>query len=568
METEKWTKSGNVNPNSVFGIYMDTDVIHVRISIDGKSWPILSMPAYFNLDDLGDVLTGMRAVTHAKINPAKKLHSILAFMQEAESMVTSTLEPCAIRYCIALMKEVKLALEKTAFAQIRDCVAAISVPEIVTQRNVRTAMEKAGFHVLRVMTAPEACAFSKAQWMNHDQQFGVRVISNCRKQNLQTEYTAFSNQDDLMEGLEYTFGENLPEAEPNTPCYYLSDEKSKEMLGQEAIGYEELSVAAADGAAAQGVNLIGNSAKHITMLVLFPWTAGIEISTIQWGRECIPLTWLNEERHFIPMRTDGFDVSLDSGIEGKRLDLYLKSDGSARKVRTWKMEEICPEFPKDTLRMKIWIEVGTEGGSFTLVLQAGENRAQVDLNQFTEEKPKRFPLETIFVPEPILTEVLHVGKEFCLWAEDLDLTKTDPALGKGIQMIARQTKEVFADCHVGDTNIRVSTWIEKILAVKDNVEYGIASAERTTNRSDYHREKLLLIDFRNALGRSLYQLNVTPIEANGAIFDAYIHEAVHIEETALVGEDRVIRELQKGYFLGEKLYRPARVVVSKNPCQK
>ncbi len=547
---------------------MDTDVIHVRISIDGRSWPILSMPAYFNLDDLDDVLTGMRAVTHAKMNSTKNLHSVLAFMQEAESMVDSSLEPCAIRYCIALMKEVKMALEKTAFAQIKDCVLALSVPEIVTQKNVRTAMEKAGFHVIRVMTAAEACAFSKAQSMSHDQQFGVRVISNCRKQNLLTEYTVFSDQADLLEGLEYTFGENLPEAEPNTPCYYLSDKKSKELLGQEALRYEELSVAAADGAAAQGANLIGNTAKHITMIVFFPWTVGIEINTIQWGKECIPLTWLNEDRHFIPMKTDGFDISLDSGIEGKRLDLYLKSDSSARKVRTWKMEEICPEFPKNASQLKIWIDVGTEGGDFTLVLQAGEHRARVDLNQFTEEKPKRFPPETVFVPEPLLAEVLHVGKEFCLWAEDLDLTKTDPALGKGIQMIARQTKEVFSDCHVGDTNIRVSTWIEKILAVKDNVEYGIASAERTTKRSDYHREKLLLIDFRNALGRSLYQLNVTPLEANGTIFDAHIHEAVHIEETNLVEEDRVVRELQKGYFFGEKLYRPARVVVSKNPVQK
>ena len=139
METEK------IKPNSVFGIYMDTDVIHVRISIDGRSWPILSMPTYFNLDDLDDVLTGMRAVTHAKMNSTKNLHSVLAFMQEAESMVDSSLEPCAIRYCIALMKEVKMALEKTAFAQIKDCVLALSVPEIVTQKNVGLPWKRQAF---------------------------------------------------------------------------------------------------------------------------------------------------------------------------------------------------------------------------------------------------------------------------------------------------------------------------------------------------------------------------------------------------------------------------------------
>ena len=93
------------------------------------------------------------------------------FMQEAESAVSSTLEPCSIRYCIALMKELKMELQKTAFAQISDCVLALSVPEIITQKNVRTAMEKAGFHVIRVMTATDACALSKAQGMKHDQQF-------------------------------------------------------------------------------------------------------------------------------------------------------------------------------------------------------------------------------------------------------------------------------------------------------------------------------------------------------------------------------------------------------------
>ena len=132
-------------------------------------------------------------------------------------------------------------------------------------------------------------------------------------------------------------------------------------------------------------------------------------------------------------------------------------------------------------------------------------------------------------------------------------------------MIAGQTEEVFADCQRGNTSIRVSTLIEKMLTVKDNIEYGIASAERTTKRMEYMKEKLLLIDFRNALERSLYQLNVVPVEANGAVFDPYIHEAVHIEETDLVEENRVVSVVQKGYFFGEKLYRPARVVVSKEP---
>ena len=554
----------SIPPDSVLGIYLDTDMIHVRIWLDGKSRPVLSMPAYYILDDLGEVLVGSRALVHAKMNQAKNLHSVLAFMQEADRLVDSTLEPCGIRYCIDLMKELRKELEKTAFAQIKDCVVTISVPEIVTQKNVRTAMEKAGFQVMRCMSIVEACAFSKAQLMNYDQQFLVRVIANHERQNLKIEYSDHSDKIKMLEGLEYTLGEKYPKM-TDKACYDLSDEKSRRELGQESSGYEELSVVAADGAAAQGATFRGKASKHITLLAISPWKLGIEIETIRGGRECFPLTWFSEEQELIPIKTDEINISLDSGIEGKRLNLYLESAGSRRRVRTWKMEEACPELPKDVSWLVAWIDVGLEGGAVTIVLQAGEKTAEINLNRYHEEKLNRFSNMPTFVPESIVENVLRAGNEFCRGAEHLDDAKTDLALGKGIRMIAGQTEEVFADCQRGNTSIRVSTLIEKMLTVKDNIEYGIASAERTTKRMEYMKEKLLLIDFRNALERSLYQLNVVPVEANGAVFDPYIHEAVHIEETDLVEENRVVSVVQKGYFFGEKLYRPARVVVSKEP---
>ena len=557
----------SIPPDSVLGIYLDTDMIHVRIWLDGKSRPVLSMPAYYILDDLGEVLVGSRALVHAKMNQKKNLHSVLAFMQESDRLVDSTLEPCGIRYCIDLMKELRKELEKTAFAQIKDCVVTISVPEIVTQKNVRTAMEKAGFQVMRCTSVVEACAFSKAQWMNYDQQFLVRAITNHERQNLKIEYSDHSEQIKMIEGLEYTLGEKCPKM-TDRACYDLSDEKSRRELGQESSGYEELSVVAADGAAAQGATFRGKASKHITLLAISPWKLGIEIETIRGGRECFPLTWFSEEQELIPIKTDEINISLDSGIKGKRLNLYLESADSRRRVRTWKMEEACPELPKDVRELVAWIDVGMEGGAVTIVLQAGEKIAEINLNRYHEEKLNRFPNMSTFAPETIVESVLHAGNEFCRGAENLDDAKTDLALGKGIRMIAGQTEEMFADCQRGNTSIRVSTLIEKMLAVKDNIEYGIASAERTTKRMEYMKEKLLLIDFRNALERSLYQLNVVPVEANGAVFDPYIHEAVHIEETDLVEENRVVSVVQKGYFFGEKLYRPARVVVSKEPVQR
>ena len=107
-----------------------------------------------------------------------------------------------------------------------------------------------------------------------------------------------------------------------------------------------------------------------------------------------------------------------------------------------------------------------------------------------------------------------------------------------------------------------------MLTLKDQLEYGIAGAERTTKRMEYQREKLLMMDFRKILKHNLYRLHITPVEANGEIFDPYIHEALQTEKAELLEEGRVIREIQKGYFFGEKLYRPARVIVSKKTAGK
>lgn len=68
------------------------------------------------------------------------------------------------------------------------------------------------------------------------------MISNCKKQNLLAEFSAWTDQTNMLEGLEYTIGENTPEMTPNMAYYYLSDAKSRETLGQETIGYENTSL--------------------------------------------------------------------------------------------------------------------------------------------------------------------------------------------------------------------------------------------------------------------------------------------------------------------------------------
>jgi molecular chaperone GrpE len=64
----------------------------------------------------------------------------------------------------------------------------------------------------------------------------------------------------------------------------------------------------------------------------------------------------------------------------------------------------------------------------------------------------------------------------------------------------------------------------------------------------------------------LTQLGVEPIRDEGSPFDPEIHEAVGEEEREDFPPKTVVRSLQKGFKIHERLLRPSRVIVSKPPA--
>jgi len=70
--------------------------------------------------------------------------------------------------------------------------------------------------------------------------------------------------------------------------------------------------------------------------------------------------------------------------------------------------------------------------------------------------------------------------------------------------------------------------------------------------------ELVLRQFKEILGR----FGVVEIDPQGLPFDPTVHEALARHETAEVAENTVVQVLEKGYLLGERLLRPARVVVA------
>jgi molecular chaperone GrpE len=117
----------------------------------------------------------------------------------------------------------------------------------------------------------------------------------------------------------------------------------------------------------------------------------------------------------------------------------------------------------------------------------------------------------------------------------------------------------------GDLETRAREGVLRdILEVADNLERAMASfgdGKQVDAASVHEGVEMVLRQFRSKLER--YQ--VKPVEAVGQAFDPRFHEAIAQMPTADVKPGSILRELQKGYLIGERLLRPAMVVVATAP---
>jgi molecular chaperone GrpE len=98
--------------------------------------------------------------------------------------------------------------------------------------------------------------------------------------------------------------------------------------------------------------------------------------------------------------------------------------------------------------------------------------------------------------------------------------------------------------------------IGELIPILDDLERALAAAEE-------HQEAQLEEGVRlvhRSLAALLQRHGVTPIETEGK-FDPYQHEAL-LSQPSEAEEGAVLDVVQKGYKLGERVVRPARVVVA------
>ena len=111
----------------------------------------------------------------------------------------------------------------------------------------------------------------------------------------------------------------------------------------------------------------------------------------------------------------------------------------------------------------------------------------------------------------------------------------------------------------------VCSTIQPFLQVFDHFFMAVSAAENSDN-TDSIRQGLTMIltEFQKALD----ELGVEKIDADGKDFDPELHEAISNEASEKIAEGKVSRQWSCGYKLGERLMRPARVVVSSGPAKE
>lgn len=107
--------------------------------------------------------------------------------------------------------------------------------------------------------------------------------------------------------------------------------------------------------------------------------------------------------------------------------------------------------------------------------------------------------------------------------------------------------------------------ITPFLQVFDLFEMAMKAAETSDNVAALKQGlEMILAQY----GKTIDELGVQKFDAVGSTFDPMWHDAVAYENNPEVPEGTIIKQWNCGYKMGERLLRPARVIVSSGPAKE
>jgi molecular chaperone GrpE len=103
--------------------------------------------------------------------------------------------------------------------------------------------------------------------------------------------------------------------------------------------------------------------------------------------------------------------------------------------------------------------------------------------------------------------------------------------------------------------------VKELLPVVDDLERALVAAEEHEEAKLEEGVRLVHRELRDALAKE----GLVEIETDGE-FDPHVHEAL-LTQPSGEGDGAILQVIQKGYRLGDRVLRPARVVVSQGRAE-
>ncbi len=128
-----------------------------------------------------------------------------------------------------------------------------------------------------------------------------------------------------------------------------------------------------------------------------------------------------------------------------------------------------------------------------------------------------------------------------------------------IQADFENLKKRVARDEEAERRLATSRLVSRLLGVLDNFERAIATGKQDTTVSGSFQAGVEMI-YRQ-LVEELRREGLRPVEALGRCFDPNEHHAVATDQTSDQPMGTVVEEFQRGYYLHERLLRPALVKV-------
>ncbi|MDH5750859.1 MAG: nucleotide exchange factor GrpE [Deltaproteobacteria bacterium] len=128
-------------------------------------------------------------------------------------------------------------------------------------------------------------------------------------------------------------------------------------------------------------------------------------------------------------------------------------------------------------------------------------------------------------------------------------------------------KKRNAKQHAESLKYALTPVLQDLITLMDNLERAVDHARKDQGEgSESLLEGVEMV--RRQLAGVFEKYGLSRIDAVGKPFDPNVHEAMSIVETDTMEENHVAEEFQAGYFLHDRVVRPAMVTVSKRPDNK